>query len=195
MIHPTVVDPDPCPLARSVFWTVKTDTEQIRTTEVETLNNFWPFRFSKGVLILILFQIANLNRSYRNTCSHFHFFSKRKSGRPDFWKGVHIFVFDENQNVNTFPVQICTEKVFTFRFSSKTQMWTPFQKSGRPDLWFEEIENVNTFPKIWTARFAFWMKMKIRTPFENLNGQKLLRISTSGADSDRHLNYCWAPIK
>ena len=108
------------------------------------------------------------------------FFSKRKSGRPDFWKGVHIFVFDENQNVNTFPVQICTEKVFTFRFSSKTQMWTPFQKSGRPDLWFEEIENVNTFPKIWTARFAFWMKMKIRTPFENLNGQKLLRISTSG---------------
>ena len=170
MIHPTVVDPDPCPLARSVFWTVKTDTEQIRTTEVETLNNFWPFRFSKGVLIFILFQIANLNRSYRNTCSHFHFFSKRKSGRPDFWKGVHIFVFDENQNVNTFPVQICTEKVFTFRFSSKTQMWTPFQKSGRPDLWFEEIENVNTFPKIWTARFAFWMKMKIRTPFENLNG-------------------------
>ena len=52
----------------------------------------------------------------------FSFFSKRKSGRPDFWKGVHIFVFDENQNVNTFPVQICTEKVFTFRFSSKTQM-------------------------------------------------------------------------
>ena len=110
----------------------------------------------------------------------FIFFSKRKSGRPDFWKGVHIFVFDENQNVNTFPVQICTEKVFTFRFSSKTQMWTPFQKSGRPDLWFEEIENVNTFPKIWTARFAFLMKMKIRTPFKNLNGQKLLRISTSG---------------
>ena len=150
------------------------------TSEVETLNNFWPFRFSKGVLIFILFQIANLNRSYRNTCSHFHFFSKRKSGRPDFWKGVHIFVFDENQNVNTFPVQICTEKVFTFRFSSKTQMWTPFQKSGRPDLWFEEIENVNTFPKIWTARFAFWMKMKMWTPFENLNGQKLLRVSTSG---------------
>ena len=124
--------------------------------------------------------ISNLNRSYRNTCSHFHLFSKLKSGRPDFWKGVHIFVFDENQNVNTFPVQICTEKVFTFRFSSKTQMWTPFQKSGRPDLWFEEIENVNTFPKIWTARFAFLMKMKIRTPFKNLNGQKLLRISTSG---------------
>ena len=77
-------------------------------------SQIWPFRFLKGVLIFILFQIANLNRSYRNTCSHFHFFSKRKSGRPDFWKGVHIFVFDENQNVNTFPVQICTEKVFTF---------------------------------------------------------------------------------
>ena len=44
----------------------------------------------------------------------FSFFSKRKSGRPDFWKGVHIFVFDENQNLNTFPVQICTEKVFRF---------------------------------------------------------------------------------
>ena len=35
----------------------------------------------------------------------FSFFSKRKSGRPDFWKGVHIFVFDENRNLNTFPVR------------------------------------------------------------------------------------------
>ena len=129
-------------------------------------SDFW-----KGVLIFILFQIANLNRSYRNTCSHFHFFSKRKSGRPDFWKGVHIFVFDENQNVNTFPVQICTEKVFRFWFSSKTKMWTPLRKSGWLDLCFEKNENVNTsfcttcsdlrfeikwksghLSKIWTAR-------------------------------------------
>ena len=44
--------------------------------EVEILNNFWPFRFSKGVLIFILFQIANLNRSYRS---------------------VHIFIFFKTQ--------------------------------------------------------------------------------------------------
>ena len=28
---------------------------------METLNNFWPFRYLKGVLIFILFQTANLN--------------------------------------------------------------------------------------------------------------------------------------
>ena len=35
--------------------------QQFSRTEVETPNNFWPFRFLKGVLIFILFQIANLN--------------------------------------------------------------------------------------------------------------------------------------
>ena len=34
----------------------------------------------------------------------FSFSSKRKSSRPDFCKGVNIFVFDENQNLNTFSV-------------------------------------------------------------------------------------------
>ena len=52
----------------------------------------------------------------------FSFFSKRKSSRPDFRKGVHIFVFDENQNLNTFSVQIWTGQVFRFQFSTKTQM-------------------------------------------------------------------------
>ena len=52
----------------------------------------------------------------------FSFSSKRISSRPDFRKGVHIFVFDENQNLNTFSVQICTGKVFRFQFSSKTKM-------------------------------------------------------------------------
>ena len=117
----------------------------IQIPEVETFINFCLFRFLKGVQIFILFQIINLNRSYRNMCSHFHFFSKRKSGRPDFWKGVHIFVFDKNQNLNTFSVQIWTGKVFRFQFSSKTQMQTPLQKSGWLDLRFEENENVNTY--------------------------------------------------
>ena len=180
MIHPTVVDPDPCPLARSVFWTVKTDTEQIRTTEVETLNNFWPFRFSKGVLIFILFQIANLNRSYRNTCSHFHFFSKRKSGRPDFWKGVHIFNFFKSQIWPSRFLKRCSHLRFWWKSKCEHLFCTDLDRKGVHILIFIKNENVNTFPKIWTARFAFWMKMKIRTPFENLNGQKLLRISTSG---------------
>ena len=30
-------------------------------------------------------------------CLHFHFHSKRKSSRPDFWKGVHIFNFFKSQ--------------------------------------------------------------------------------------------------
>ena len=140
-------------------------------TEVEILNNFWPFRFSKGVLIFIFIQNANLAVQIFGKVFTFSISSNHKSGRPDFWKGVHICVFDENRNVNTFSVQIWTGKVFTFWFSSKTKMWTPFQKSGRPDLRFEKNENVNTYfcttcsdlrfeikwksghlSKIWTAR-------------------------------------------
>ena len=101
----------------------------------------------------------------------FSFSSKRKSSRPDFREGVHISVFDENQNLNTFSVQIWTGQVFRFQFSTKTQMWTPLRKSGRLDLRFEKNENVNTYfcttcsdlrfeikwksghlSKIWTAR-------------------------------------------
>ena len=90
-----------------------------RTPEVETLNNLWPFRFQKGVLIFILFQIANLNRSYRNTCSHFHFFSKRKSGRPDFRKGVHICVLMKIEMWTPFLYRFGQERCLDFNFHQK----------------------------------------------------------------------------
>ena len=86
----------------------------ISCTEVETLNNFWPFRFSKGVHIFIFIQNANLAVQIFGKVFTFSISSNHKSGRPDFWKGVHICVFDENRNVNTFSVQIWTGKVFTF---------------------------------------------------------------------------------
>ena len=122
-------------------------SEQTRSCskpEVEILNNFWPFRFLKGVLIFIFIKNANLAVQIFGKVFTFSISSNHKSGRPDFWKGVHICVFDENRNVNTFSVQIWTGKVFTFWFSSKTKMWTPFQKSGRPDLRFEKKM------KMWT---------------------------------------------
>ena len=155
-------------------------------SEVEILNNFWPFRFLKGVLIFIFIKNANLAVQIFGKVFTFSISSNHKSGRPDFWKGVHICVFDENRNVNTFSVQIWTGKVFTFWFSSKTKMWTPFQKSGRPDLRFEKkwkCEHVFLYDLF---RFAIWNKMKIRTPFRNLNGQKLLGVSISG-----HLSEIW----
>ena len=122
---------------------------------METPNNFCPFRFLRCVQIFIFIQIANLYRSSRNYVSTFPFPSKRKSRHP------YLSKFS----------QVCT------------QIYTHLRKcvsyAGCLDLRFEENENVNTFKKIWTTRFAIWMKMKIWTPFRNLNGQKLLGVSTS----------------
>ena len=115
--------------------------QQFSRKEMETPNNFWPFRFLKG---------------------------------------VHICVFDKNRNLNTFSVQIWTGQVFRFQFSTKTQMWTPLRKSRRLDLRFEKkwkCEHVFLYDLF---RFVIWNKMKIRTPFRNLNSQKLLGVSTSG---------------
>ena len=124
---------------------------------METSNNFWPFRFLKDALIFILFQIANLNRSYRNTCSHF--FQNANLAVQIFVKVlIHICVFDENWNPNTFPVKICTEKVFRFRFLSKTQIYTHLQKSGRLDLRFEK--NVNTYFCTTCSDLQFEIKWK-----------------------------------
>ena len=153
---------------------------------METLNNFWPFRFSKGVHIFIFIQNANLAVQIFGKVFTFSISSNHKSGRPDFWKGVHICVFDENRNVNTFSVQIWTGKVFTFWFSSKTKMWTPFQKSGRPDLRFEKKWKCEDVFLHDLFRFAIWNKMKIWEPLRNLYGQKLMGVSTSGTSL-----YCW----
>merc|ERR1711951_58469 len=65
--------------------------------EVEILNNFWPFRFSKGVLIFIFIQNANLAVQIFGKMFTFSISSNHKSGRPDFWKDVHIFNFFKSQ--------------------------------------------------------------------------------------------------
>ena len=71
-------------------------------------------------------------------------------------KGVHILIFIKNENVNAFP------KIWTARFA----FWKKWK-----------CEHVFLYDLF---RFAIWNKMKIRTPFRNLNGQKLLGVFTSG---------------
>ena len=130
-------------------------------------------------------------------CPDFHFHSKRKSGRPDFWKGVHIFNFFKSQIWPSRFLERCSHLRFWWKSKCEHLFCTDLDRKGVHILIFIKNENVNTFPKIWTARFAFWKKwkcehvflydlfrfaiwnkMKIRTPFRNLNGQKLLGVST-----------------
>ena len=104
--------------------------------------------------------------------------------------------------ITNLAVQIF-EKVFTFAFLMKIEMWTPFlyrfgqercshfdfhQKRKCEHLSKNLDGQICVLKKKWKCehvflydlfRFAIWNKMKIRTPFENLNGQKLLRNSTS----------------
>ena len=92
-------------------------------------------------------------------CSHFRFWWKSKCEHlscPNLYrKGVHISIFIKNANVNTFT------KIWTARFA----FWRKWK-----------CEHVFLYDLF---RFAIWNKMKIWTPFRNLNGQKFFGVSTS----------------
>ena len=129
-------------------------------------SDFW-----KGVLIFILFQIANLNRSYRNTCSHFHFFQNANLAVQIFGK---VFTFSFLMKIKMwtpFLSKSVQKRCSHFDFHQKRKcehlsknldgqicdlkklkMWTPFQKSGRLDLRFEWKWKCEHLTKIWTAR-------------------------------------------
>ena len=91
-------------------------------------------------------------------CPDFHFHSKRKSGRPDFWKGVHIFNFFKSQIWPSRFLERCSHLRFWWKSKCEHLFCTDLDRKGVHILIFIKNENVNTFPKIWTARFAFWKK-------------------------------------
>ena len=96
-------------------------------------------------------------------CPDFHFYSKRKSGRPDFWKGVHIFNFFKSQIWPSRFLERCSHLRFWWKSKCEHLFCTDLDRKGVHILIFIKNENVNTFPKIWTARFAFWKKKKMWT--------------------------------
>ena len=131
-------------------------------------------------------------------CPDFHFISNRKSEQV---VQKYVFTFSFFFKTQIWPSRFL-ERCSHFRFWWKSKC----EHLSCPNLYrkgvhisiFIKNANVNTFSKIWTARFVIWRnwkcehlsknldgqicvfnEMKIRTPFKNLNGQKLLRISTS----------------
>ena len=79
----------------------------------------------------------------------FSFSSKRKSSRPDFCKGVNIFVFDENQNLNTFSV-FGEKRCLDFIFISPPPRTIVFCKIYTPAQRF-----AYKLGQVWVSRFAF----------------------------------------
>ena len=92
------------------------------------------------------------------------------SVRLDFLKCVQICIFFKSLIFTHMPVQILSS-VSRFAFVMKIEIWIPT---------LEKIyTHLRKFGQVCVSRFAFWRKWKCRHTWENLDGQKLLRVSNS----------------